>query len=128
MADSQVFLVLTKSFSNQPMLTVSLSGVRFHAPVGLYPQEKFLHNEIEIDLSVYRPADIGDLPLIDYTVLYDITAGAIAEPAELLETILQRIVTAIDHRYPGCKVRVGVRKLHPPMPGQIGYSEVRWES
>lgn len=110
------------------MLTVSLAGVRFHAPVGLYPQEAFLLNEIEMNISVSRAADIDDLPLIDYTILHSIAANAIQEPAELLETLVQRIVHNIEIQYPGSKLKVAVRKLNPPMQGQVDYSEVQWES
>ena len=110
------------------MLTVSLSGVRFHAPVGLYPQEAFIHNEIELNISVSQPANITDLPLIDYTILHGIATEAVQEPTALLETIVQRIVQNIDAKYPGSKLKVAVRKLHPPMQGQVDYSEVCWES
>lgn len=110
------------------MLTVSLSGVRFHAPVGLYPQEAFIHNEIEVHLSVSQPAAIDDLPLIDYTVLHGIAATAALQPTALLETIVQRIVAGINDQYPGSRMKVAVRKLNPPMQGQVDYSEVCWES
>lgn len=110
------------------MLTVSLAGIRFHAPVGLYPQESFLLNEIEINISVSQAVDINDLPLIDYTILHNIAANAILEPAALLETLVQRIVHKIDTEYPGSKLKVAVRKLNPPMQGQVDYSEVQWES
>lgn len=110
------------------MLTVSLSGVRFSAPVGLYPQEAFTHNELEISVSVAQEAAIDSLPLIDYTVLHSIAAEAVQEPAALLETLLQRIVTRIETTYPGSRLRVSVRKLNPPMAGQVDYSEVTWES
>lgn len=110
------------------MLTVSLSGVRFHAVLGLYPQESFIHNEIEIHIAVAMEADIDNLPLIDYTILHQIAATAVKEPASLLETVVQRIVTAINGSYPGSKISVAVRKLHPPMQGIVDYSEVKWES
>lgn len=110
------------------MLTVSLSGVRFKAPVGLYPQEAYIHNEIELSLSVSREATIDELPLIDYTVLHTIASEAVSEPAALLETLLQRIVSRITSSYPDTKVRVAVRKLNPPMQGRVDYSEVKWES
>jgi dihydroneopterin aldolase len=110
------------------MLTVSLSGVRFPAPVGLYPQEAFILNEVEIALSVSQKAAIDNLPLIDYTVLHAIAAEAVQQPAALLETLLQRIVTRIETGYPGSRIRVSVRKLNPPMEGQVDYSEVAWES
>jgi len=39
------------------MLTVALSGVRFHAPVGAYPQEGLIYNELEIHVSVSQKAE-----------------------------------------------------------------------
>jgi len=110
------------------MLTVSLSGARFRAPVGLYPQEALLENTIEIHLSVSVPAPINELPLIDYTLLHRFATEAVAEPTALLETIVQRIVHRIGENYPGSRMSVAVRKLHPPMPGQVDHSEVKWES
>lgn len=110
------------------MLTVSLSGVRFQAPVGLYPQEAFLANEIEISLSVSQEAMIDNLPLIDYSVLHAIAREAVQEPATLLETLLQRIVNRIEATYPGSRITVAVRKHNPPMGGTVDYSEVQWQS
>jgi len=110
------------------MLTVSLSGVRFKAPIGLYPQEALTQNDIEIHVSVSVPAAIDDLPLIDYTILHQLINDAVAEPTAFLETIVQRIVHKIEAAYPGSKKNVAVRKLHPPMAGQVDYSEVKWES
>lgn len=110
------------------MLTVSLAGVRFDAPVGLYSQEVFTGNKIEISISVSQAAPIDDLPLIDYTLLHRIASDALQEPAALLETIVQRIVHNIGSLYPERKVKVAVRKLNPPMPGEVQYAEVQWES
>ncbi len=110
------------------MLTVSLSGVRFNALLGLYAREAFIPNEIEIHIAVTQAADLHNLPLIDYALLHQIAAAAVKEPASLLETVVQRIVTAIDRQYPGSKMSVAVRKLNPPMQGIVDYSEVKWES
>lgn len=110
------------------MLTVSLSGVRFNAAIGLYPQESFIHNEIEVHIAVSQDAVMDNLPLIDYTLLHQIAANAVNEPASLLETVVQRIVAGISSQYPGSKISVAVRKLHPPMQGVVDYSEVKWES
>lgn len=110
------------------MLTVSLSGIRLTAPIGLYPQEAFTRNEIEINIAVSQKADINDLPLIDYSVLHGFALEAAREPAPLLEAILQRIVTRIESLYPKSKMTVSVRKLNPPMAGETDYSEVKWES
>jgi hypothetical protein len=41
---------------------------------------------------------------------------------------VQRIVHKIEAQYAGSKKSVAVRKLHPPMAGEVDYSEVKWES
>ena len=110
------------------MLTVSLSGVKFKAPIGLYPQESLIQNDIVIHVSVSVPATIDDLPLIDYTILHQLISEAIQEPTAFLETIVQRIVHKVLEHYPQSKLSVAVRKLHPPMQGEVEYSEVKWES
>ena len=109
------------------MITVSLCGVKFQAVVGLYPQEKFLSTTIEMNMAVSQIAEINDLPLIDYTILHAIAKNAVSEPTELLETIVQRIVVAIKSAYETKKISVAIRKLNPPMSGEVDYSEVKWE-
>lgn len=110
------------------MLTVSLAGMRFNAPVGLYPQEPFVQNELEIHVSVARDASLAQLPFLDYAMLYTMVQSALAEPAQLLETVIQRIAEAITIQWPQTKISVSIRKLNPPMGGQIAYAEVKWDN
>jgi len=110
------------------MFTVSLKAARFTAYIGLYPQEEILPNQIEIDIAVSTPAHIDDLPMIDYTELHAVASAAVSEPTGLLETVLQRIVTAIQNSFPGYRLEVAVRKLHPPMGAQVAHCEVKWTS
>lgn len=107
------------------MIFVTLHGARFNAEVGLYTEEKPLRNEIEIDIEVSLEANAGQLPLIDYAVLYDIASNAVAQPAALLESIAEKIITEIKALYAGAAIDVRVRKLNPPMGGQVKYAEVR---
>jgi|GEM_PF-549016 len=101
------------------MLTVSLHKVRLQADVGLYPQEIKTGNELEFDLSVSIPADIGALPLINYEWLYGVLQSSVAAPVSLLENIVQHIILAVQATYPDAAVTVSVCKLHPPMGGNI---------
>jgi dihydroneopterin aldolase len=110
------------------MLTVSLTGIRMAAPVGLYPQEFFTGNQLEIDVSVAQSADLENLPFIDYAQLHGIVQSSLKEPAQLLETLLQRIGKGILLIYPMSKVSIAIRKLNPPMGGEVAFSEVKWES
>ncbi len=110
------------------MLTVSLRGIRFYASVGIYPEESFLDNEIEVDISVTQAAPIDDLPFIDYSILYDMVKTAITGHTGLLETIVQRIVKDVQQQYPEVEIKISIRKLHPPLGGQVASSEVSWAS
>jgi len=106
------------------MLTVSLHKVRMHADVGLYSQEMKTGNELEFDVSVSVPAEIGALPLINYEWLYSVLQSSVAVPVTLLEYIVQHIVLAVHGTYPEAAVSVSVRKLHPPMGGNIEAASV----
>jgi len=109
------------------MLTVALSGVRFHAPVGAYPQEALIYNELELHIAVAQKAEITDLPFLNYVTLYHIAKKAVLEPTPLLENILQKIVKNILAVYPNTKINVEIRKLSPPLGGEVTYSSVKWE-
>lgn len=107
------------------MIFVTLNSARFNAAVGLYAEEKPLRNEIEIDIEVSQQANAGELPLIDYTFLYDIARDAATRPVALLENIAEKIIADIKAVYGGAAIDVRVRKLNPPMGGQVRYAEVR---
>jgi len=109
------------------MLTVSLHGIKIHAPHGLYPQEYILGNKFEVDVDVWLP-DVHPWPFADYTLLRQIVADNFAQPGQLLETFVANIHAAIKAQIPVSeKVRVAVRKMHPPMPGDVTYSQVVYE-
>jgi len=107
------------------MVLVTLNSARFNIIVGLYAEEVPVKNEIEIDIEVSLPASAGQIPLIDYAALYDIACRAVAEPVNLLETIAEKIVAEIIATHNGAAIDVKVRKLNPPMGGQVKYAEVR---
>ena len=110
------------------MLTVSLSGLRFFAPIGLFPQEKALKNEIEVQLSVSKSMAAPDSELLDYGVLYAIVSEEMQQEEDLLESVIKRIVTRLEVQFPGCHICLALRKLHPPFGGRLDYAEVKWET
>lgn len=110
------------------MLTVSLSGLRFFAPIGLFPQEKALKNEIEVQLSVSKNSAAPDSELLDYGVLYAIVSEEMQQEEDLLESVIKRIVARIEAQFPGCRISLALRKLHPPFGGRLDYAEVKWET
>ncbi len=110
------------------MLTVSLHGIKLHAPVGLYPQEKILGNDFETDVDVWLP-DTQPWPYADYTIIQSTVANTFKEPELLLETLVYSIHNQLKASFPfALKIRVAIRKLNPPMPGQVGYAMVCYET
>lgn len=111
------------------MLTVSVHGIRLHAKVGLYPEEKITGNDFEIDVDVeVANADINTLPFIDYAVINDLVNEAFALQGELLEAFVKAIYGQIKNMFQeATRVKVVIRKLHPPMKGSVQYSQVSFE-
>lgn len=112
------------------MLTVSLHGIRIHAPYGLYPQEHFIGNDFEVDVDLYLETTDGTpWPFADYSIVHSIVADVFKETGQLLETFVQNIYARLKVDMPPTeRIRVAVRKLHPPMSGDVGYSQVCYEA
>ncbi len=112
------------------MLTVSLHGIKLHAPHGLYPQEHILGNNFEVDVDVHIPVPGSEQwPFVDYTVINGIVNNVFQQPGQLLETFVHNIYTALRNTTPnGSKIRVAVRKMNPPMQGDVSYSQVTYEA
>jgi len=111
------------------MLTVSLHGIKLHTPLGLYEQEQVLGNDFEVDVDVWL--DVSPLqpwPFVDYTIIRDIVGDTFARPGLLIETFVQELHAALKHQITGAaKIRVTVRKYHPPMPGEVHYAQICFE-
>ncbi len=111
------------------MLTVSLHGIILNAPHGLYPEEQVLGNDFEIDVDIWLPIDQDKpWPFVDYTLIRSTVATVFNQPGQLLETFVQHIHTALKQYVPYSeKIKVAVRKLNPPMEGQVKYAQVCYE-
>jgi 7,8-dihydroneopterin aldolase/epimerase/oxygenase len=109
------------------MLTVSLHGILLHASVGLYPEEKIYGNDFETDVDIWLP-DAQPWPFADYTFIRNIVADVFSRPCDLIETCVAEIHLRLKNEFPMAgKIRVCVKKLRPPMPGQVAYSMVCYE-
>lgn len=110
------------------MLTVSLHGIKIHAPIGLYPEEKITGNDFETDVDIWLP-DVQPWPFADYTLIQKTVGDIFQQPAELLETVVLNIHVSLKEHFPFAeKIRVCVRKLKPPMSGDVAYSQVCYET
>lgn len=111
------------------MLTVSLRGIKLHSPHGLYPEELVLGNDFEIDVDIYLAvSNTKPWPFVDYALIHGIVVNVFNQQGQLLETFVQHIHSAIKMNVPDAeKVKVAIRKMHPPLQGDVNYAQVEYE-
>ncbi|WP_316788659.1 dihydroneopterin aldolase [Pedobacter frigoris] len=115
----------TKSY----LQTVALKDVKCHALHGYYPEEQLTGIYFMVDAVVtFIPNE--DTENLARTVNYEVLNTIILEEMKLtqkmLETVVKNILDRIIGHYPFILTgEVGIRKLNPPMPGQIGHSFVQ---
>jgi len=110
------------------MLTVSLHGIKIHAAIGLYPKELIKGNTFEIDVDLTLP-DAQPWPFADYSLIQKIVADIFQPPGQLIEPFVLKIHDALKETFPIAeKIKVTIRKLNPPMPGEAAYAQVCYET
>ncbi|WP_379091830.1 dihydroneopterin aldolase [Pedobacter sp. UC225_65] len=109
--------------------TVALREVKFYAFHGFYPEEQFTGNHFLVDVEVtFIPnGDTEDLShTVNYEVINTVVTAAMKQTQKLLETVIKNIIDQLIAVYPFIlTAAVGIKKLHPPMPGEIGHSFVQ---
>jgi len=109
--------------------TVALKDVKCFALHGYYSEEQLTGNHFIIDLTTeFTPVGFDDelAQTVNYEDLNSIIRAEMKNTQKLLETVLNNIITKVIERYPFVeKIDVSMKKLNPPMPGQIGHSFVK---
>lgn len=109
------------------MFTVQLETIKLYAPVGLYPQEAVLENELEINIAVRDTnATIETLPFIDYSKIYTLVRRVCTQRTELLEQLLQELFQQLRALYPHCLFNISIAKCNPPVGGKVAQSKISW--
>lgn len=109
--------------------TVALKEVKFYAFHGYYPEENLIGNHFSVDVEVtFIPK--GDTEDLQQTVNYEVINTIIVEEMKitqkLLETVVKNIIDSIISKYSFLlTTTVGIKKLTPQMPGEIGHSFVQ---
>lgn len=117
------------SVSNNYMQTVALKDVKCFALHGYYPEEQLTGIYFMVDVTVeFSP--FGDtenlLHTVNYEVLNSIIIEEMSRTQKMLETVIKNIIDRILAVYPFVlTATAGIRKLNPPMPGEIGHSFVQ---
>lgn len=114
---------------NQFKQTVALKDVKCFALHGFYPEEQLTGNHFIIDLeTTFLPIGFDDelAQTVNYEDLNRIILEEMRNTQKLLETVLNNIINKVIALYPFVeRVEVSIKKLNPPMPGQVGHSFVK---
>lgn len=109
--------------------TVALKDVKCFALHGYYPEEQLIGNHFVVDLETeFTPQGFDDelTQTVNYEDLNSIILEEMEDTQKLLETVLKNIISKVIELYPFVEtVQVSMKKLNPPMPGQIGHSFVK---
>lgn len=112
------------------MASIQLNEMTFFAPIGVYPEEKILKNEIvvQVKLSMLHLLDVKTLNnTIDYSEIYLLIEKEVQQACDLLEDTLQRILISIrdyikdqkDLAFHVNAIHASITKKNPPIQGQI---------
>jgi dihydroneopterin aldolase len=109
--------------------TVALKEVKCYAFHGFYPEEQLTGNHFLIDVTVtFEPAtDTENLQgTVNYEIINSIILTEMKNTQKLLETVVKNIMDTLLLKYPFVlTAQVGIKKLHPPMLGEVGHSFVQ---
>lgn len=113
------------------MLTVSLEQMKFYARHGTFPEEAVVGAEflVDVQISIEPLAPIARLDqTIDYQKVYGLVTEVMQKPVPLLETVAEHCISQIKSAFPEVvRIEVKIRKLTPPLGGEVGCSAVRLE-
>jgi 7,8-dihydroneopterin aldolase/epimerase/oxygenase len=104
---------------------IEIEGMEFYAYHGHYEEERIVGNRFLLDLKIEADCEIAAnsdniKDALNYQVAYKIIREQMLQKSHLLENIAQRILNALYENMHGIKkATIKVRKMNPPMGGQI---------
>ncbi|MDE3255703.1 MAG: dihydroneopterin aldolase [Bacteroidota bacterium] len=110
------------------MLTTSLHHIKIAAPIGLHAEEALIINNFEIDVDIsFHAAIENPLPYADYSLIQTIVKEHM-QTGSLIEHHVQAIYKALKATFTDAdKIKVCIRKMHPPLDGEVRYAQVCFE-
>ena len=109
--------------------TVALKEVKCYAFHGFYPEEQLTGNHFLVNIEVtFTPSDETEnlQKTVNYEVINSIILDEMKKTQKLLETVVKNMINSILVTYPFLlSAEVGIKKLHPPMLGEVGHSFVQ---
>ncbi len=107
------------------MCIIEIEEMEFYAYHGHYEEERVIGNRFLLDLRIEanceKAAKFDDIKYaVNYQTAYKVIKKAMVQKSHLLENIAARIIDELYKNLTGIKkVSIKVRKINPPMGGQI---------
>ncbi|MEN8120024.1 MAG: dihydroneopterin aldolase [Bacteroidota bacterium] len=107
------------------MCIIEIEEMEFYAYHGHYEEERIVGNRFLLDLRIEAKCDTAAKSdaiqdALNYQTAYKIIKEQMEQKSHLLENIAQRILNALfDNLQDIKKASIKVRKMNPPMGGQI---------
>jgi dihydroneopterin aldolase len=110
--------------------TVALNDVKCFAYHGFYPEEQLTGTEFLVSVEVNFIPTGGDTEDLDRTVNYEVINTIIQEEMastkKMLESVVNIMLNRVLSAYPFvATAKAAIRKMHPPMPGEVNHSFVQ---
>lgn len=108
------------------MGTIVIENMEFYAFHGHYREEQIVGNrflvDLEMEVEMERAGETDRLEdATDYQVAFRTIKAEMEKKSYLLENIAKRILDALYTNLPGIKkATVRIRKMNPPLGGNIG--------
>jgi len=111
--------------------TVALNEVRCFALHGYYPEEQLTGTEflVSVEVTFIPSGDTEDLQrTVNYEVINTVIQEEMRNTKKMLESVVKVILDRVIAAYPFVQTaKAGIKKMHPPMPGEINHSFVQLE-
>ncbi len=112
------------------MNIIRVHGIRTYSYHGCLPEETKIGGDFEIDVDLwvdFKEAAINDdlKKTINYVEVNAVVEEEMAIRADLIETVAYRIVTRLKKKHQHIdKIRVEIRKVNPPLNGDVKFVSV----
>ncbi len=116
------------------MAKIRLHNMTFYGFHGVSSAEREtgcrIEVDCELDLDITSPARSDKLDdTINYTAVFSVVEEIVQRNKfRLLETLVSRIATRIASEFPARRIIVRVRKRIPPIPGNLDYIELEYDT
>lgn len=114
-------------------LWIGLEEMEFYAHHGVYDEEREKGGKYIVDVFVFIDASEAECNddlagTVNYELIYNIVSENMQEPVKLIEHLASKICTDIRQIIASDdKIRIKIKKIKPPLDGNIAASVVEIE-